>query len=196
MDWLPQLDRCDDLEQLKEMSLQCRRCGLRENARGVVFGEGDACATIMFVGEAPGADEDRLGRPFVGTAGQLLDKILAAAGFARESVYITNVAKCRPPDNRLPKKEEAEACFPYLIRQIELIQPRILVCLGTLATQYLVYREAKVALLRGQVFEKGGIKIIPTYHPAALLRDASKKKLVWQDFQHIKELYDQLGGKA
>ncbi len=193
MDWLPQLDRCDDLQQLKEVCLQCRRCGLRENARGVVFGEGDARAKIMFVGEAPGADEDRLGRPFVGAAGQLLDKILAAAGLDRKKVYITNVAKCRPPGNRLPKKEEAEACFPYLIRQIELIQPRLIVCLGTLATQYLVYREARVTVLRGQIFEKGGIKIIPTYHPAALLRDPAKKKLVWQDFQRIRELSEQFG---
>ncbi len=193
MDWLPQLDRCDDLKQLRDICLRCRRCGLRENVRGVVFGEGDPQAKIMFVGEAPGADEDRLGRPFIGAAGQLLDKILAAAGFEREKVYITNIAKCRPPGNRVPKKEEAEACFPYLIRQIELIQPRLLVCLGTLATQYLIYREAKVTVVRGQVFEKGGIKIIPTYHPAALLRDASKKKVVWQDFQQIKKLFDQIG---
>lgn len=192
MKWLPQLDRCDDVQQLKELCLQCRYCKLRGNCRGVVFGEGNQNADLMFVGEAPGADEDRLGRPFVGTAGQLLDKILATAGFTREEVYITNIAKCRPPGNRLPKREEADTCFPYLVRQIEIIQPRLIVCLGTLATQYLVHREAKVTLVRGQVFEKGGIKIIPTYHPAALLRDVSKKKPVWQDFKKIKELYDKL----
>ncbi len=188
MDWLPELDNCNNLQELKEFCLQCRSCGLRENVKGVVFGEGNENSNLMFVGEAPGADEDRLGRPFVGAAGKLLDKIFSAAGIVREDVYITNIAKCRPPGNRVPKKEEAESCFPYLVRQIELIQPRLIVCLGTLATQFLVHREARVTAVRGQVFEKGGIKIIPTYHPAALLRDPNKKKAVWQDFKKIKEL--------
>lgn len=154
MDWLPPLDNCNNIQQLKQLCLQCRRCELRENVRGVVFGEGDPDAKLMFVGEAPGADEDRLGRPFVGAAGKLLDKILEAAGFVRDKVYITNVAKCRPPGNRIPTKSEADSCFPYLIRQIELIQPKIIVCLGTLATQYLIHRDAKVTIVRGQVFEK------------------------------------------
>jgi DNA polymerase len=189
VNWLPELDLCDDLKQLKDFCLRCRRCSLRETCRGVVFGEGNPRALLMLVGEAPGADEDRLGRPFVGAAGQLLNKILDAAGFAREEVYITNVVKCRPPGNRLPKKEEAECCFPYLVRQIELIQPRLIVCLGSLATQYLVHQQAKITLVRGKVFRKGWTQIIPTFHPAALLRDASKKKLVWQDFKLIRELY-------
>lgn len=192
MEWLPQLDDCDNLQQLKQFCLECRHCGLREHVRGVVFGEGDEHAGLMFVGEAPGADEDRLGRPFVGAAGRLLDKILKAAGFIRDAVYITNIAKCRPPGNRVPKKDEAETCFTYLVRQIELIQPRIIVPLGTLATQFLVHRDARVTAVRGQIFEKGGIKILPTFHPAALLRDPQKKKTIWQDFKNIKEIYDNL----
>lgn len=195
MDWLPQLDRLNDLQELRRYCLQCRSCGLRANVRGVVFGEGKEDTDLMLVGEAPGADEDRLGRPFVGAAGKLLDKILEAAGFSREEVYITNVAKCRPPGNRLPNRVEAESCFPYLVRQIEMIQPRLIVCLGTLATQYLVHREARVTAVRGQVFEKGGIKIIPTFHPAALLRDAGKKKAVWEDFKLIKRLYEAYQGR-
>jgi uracil-DNA glycosylase family 4 len=190
MEWLPELDRCQQLEQLQSLCLQCRGCGLREHVHGVVFGEGNGAADLLCVGEAPGADEDRQGRPFVGAAGKLLDKILASVDLQREAVYITNIAKCRPPGNRLPKREEAECCFPYLVRQVELIRPRIIVCLGSLATQYLVHRDARVTTARGQVFEKGGIKIVPTYHPAALLRDANKKKAVWQDFKLIKELYD------
>lgn len=190
--WLPQLDRCDDLEKLQQYCSQCNRCGLRANARGVVFGDGNPKAKLMFVGEGPGADEDRLGKPFVGAAGQLLEKILGASELRRSDVFIGNIVKCRPPGNRLPKREEAEACFVYLLRQIELIQPRLIVCLGGLATQYLVHKDARVTLVRGSVFEKGGIKIIPTFHPAALLRDPSKKKPVWEDFKKIRELYDQV----
>lgn len=191
MDWLPQLDRCQNLTELQELCLECRRCALRENVNGVVFGEGNEQAKLLFVGEGPGADEDRLGRPFVGAAGKLLDRIMESVEFKRQEVYIANIAKCRPPGNRVPKKEEAEACLPYLVRQIELIRPQLIVCLGSLATQYLVHKSAKVTTVRGQVYEKGGIKIIPTYHPAALLRDVNKKRLVWQDFKLIRELYDQ-----
>lgn len=189
MEWLPQLDYCQSIQELRDLCLQCHRCGLRENVRGVVFGEGNEKARLMLVGEAPGGEEERLGRPFVGAAGKLLDKILVAAGFQREEVYITNIAKCRPPGNRNPKREEADQCFIYLIRQIELIKPQLIVCLGALATRYLVHQDARVTAVRGKVFEKGGIKIIPTYHPAALLRDEAKKKPVWRDFQMINSLY-------
>ena len=191
MKWLPLLDQYDDLANLQQYCIQCHRCGLRDNAHGVVFGDGDPNAGLMFVGEAPGADEDRLGKPFVGAAGQLLEKIMGSVGLQRSDVYITNIAKCRPPGNRLPKREEAEACFIYLVRQIELIQPCLIVCLGGLATQSLVHKDAKITLVRGNVFEKGSIKIIPTFHPAAILRDANKKMPVWEDFKKIKELYDQ-----
>lgn len=190
MEWLIQLDRLKNLEQLGDYCLQCQRCHLRSSDSHVVFGEGDPQATLMLVGEAPGAEEERLQRPFVGAAGKLLNKILAASGFRREEVYITNVVKCRPPQNRTPKREEADLCFVYLTRQIELMQPALIICLGALATRYLVHREAKVSVVRGDVFEKGGIQIVPTYHPAALLRDTSKKKPVWRDFQKIRELYD------
>ncbi len=191
MKWLPSLDQYDDLADLEQYCLQCRRCGLRDNARGVVFGDGLPDARLMFVGEAPGAEEDRLGKPFVGAAGQLLEKIMGSVGLQRSDVFITNIAKCRPPGNRLPKREEAETCFSYLVRQIELIQPRLIVCLGGLSTQYLVHKDARVTVVRGTVFEKGGIKIVPTFHPAALLRDPNKKKPVWEDFKKIKELFAQ-----
>ena len=191
MKWLPLLDQYDDLASLQQYCLQCQCCSLRSNARGVVFGDGSPDARLMFVGEAPGAEEDRLGKPFVGAAGQLLEKIMGSVGLQRGEVFIANIVKCRPPGNRIPKKDEVEACFVYLVRQIELIQPRLIVCLGALSTQYLVHNDAKITVVRGNVFEKGGIKIIPTFHPAAILRDANKKKPVWEDFKKIKELYDQ-----
>jgi DNA polymerase len=189
--WLPLLDQYDDLANLQQYCLQCHRCSLRDNAHGVVFGDGAPDARLMFVGEAPGADEDRLGKPFVGAAGQLLEKIMESVGLQRSDVFITNINKCRPPGNRTPKKDEAEACFVYLVRQIELIQPRLIVCLGALSTQCLIHNDARITQVRGMVYDKGGIKIIPTFHPAAILRDASKKKPVWEDFKKIKELYDQ-----
>lgn len=189
MDWLIQLDQLNKIQELMELCLQCRRCGLRDTCSNVVFGDGDPEAQLMLVGEAPGQEEEKQGRPFVGPAGKLLDNILNAAGFRREDVYITNVVKCRPPKNRIPKQEEADLCSAYLTRQIELIQPRLIVCLGALATKYLVHHDAKVTAVRGDVFVKGGIQIIPTYHPAALLRDNNKKKPVWRDFQKIRDLY-------
>jgi len=195
MEWFIELDQVKDLEQLKQYCLQCRDCDLGKNGSNVVFGEGNPAASLMLVGEAPGAEEDRLQRPFVGAAGQLLDKILKAVGIVREEIYITNIVKCRPPQNRFPKKEESDRCFVYLARQIELIQPKLIVCLGSLATRYLVHQEASVTAVRGEVFVKGGIRIIPTYHPAALLRDASKKKPVWKDFQLIYSFYQEVMAK-
>lgn len=189
MEWLLQLDYLNNLDELERYCLQCRRCKLRNTSSRVVFGEGDSAAKLMLVGEAPGAEEEQQGRPFVGNAGKLLNKILTASGFRREEVYITNVVKCRPPGNRNPTKEEADCCFVYLARQIEFIQPSLIVCLGLLATRYLVHREASVSAVRGSLFTKGGIKIVPTYHPAALLHDASRKKPVWRDFKKIRKLY-------
>lgn len=189
MEWQLQLDRIDNLDELAGYCIQCRRCKLRSTTERIVFAEGDQAAGLMLVGEAPGAEEERQGRPFVGSAGNLLNKILSASGFQRKEVYITNVVKCRPPGNRTPTKGEADCCFVYLVRQIELIQPRLIVCLGLLATRYLVQSEATVSAVRGNVYKKGGIQIVPTYHPAALLRDASRKKPVWRDFQKIRDLY-------
>lgn len=190
MDWYAELDRCNNLEELENITKGCKKCHLCEKAKQVVFGKGSYNAPVMLVGEAPGADEDDQGIPFVGKAGQLLDKILAAAGIS--DVYIANVVKCRPPENRLPKKEEVEACWPYLVRQIELIKPRIIVCLGALATQQLVHPQAKITMVHGKIYTKGGIKIVPTYHPAALLRDPNKKKPCWNDFKVIRTIYDSL----
>lgn len=174
---------------LKNEVLRCNSCRLRAGATQVVFGEGNNQARLMFVGEAPGADEDRQGRPFVGAAGKLLDKILAAAKISREEVFITNIIKCRPPRNRMPAKEEVAACLPHLQRQIRLIAPKIIVCLGALATQTLIDDKARVSVVRGQWFERYNARIMATFHPAALLRDASKKRPVWEDIQKIRDEY-------
>lgn len=157
----------DLLTELRTRCLGCRACGLRNGCRQVVFGEGHPTAAAMFVGEAPGAEEDRLGRPFVGPAGKLLDRLLAYAEFSRAEVYITNVVKCRPPGNRLPTPQEAAVCRAYLLDQIRLIGPRIIVCLGALATQALVDPQARITRVRGQWFQRNGMRILPTFHPAA-----------------------------
>jgi DNA polymerase len=142
------------------------------------------------VGEGPGADEDRIGIPFVGKAGQLLDKILQAANILRDDIFITNVVKCRPPGNRLPLQPEVEACIPYLRQQIDLIDPEIIVCLGSLATKNLIDRKAAITRMRGKWHTIGGRKVIATFHPAALLRDPSRKKDVWEDFKQIMKIYN------
>lgn len=178
-----------ELEALLEEAKACRKCDLRMQAKQVVFGEGDYRSGLMFVGEGPGAHEDELGRPFVGAAGQLLDRILEAAGFKREGVYITNVVKCRPPGNRFPTAEEVETCKPFLEAQINIIKPKVVVCLGALATRTLIAPEARITRLRGQWIEKNGIHFLPTYHPAALLRDPAKKRPVWEDFKSLRDYY-------
>ncbi|MEW5762346.1 MAG: uracil-DNA glycosylase [Bacillota bacterium] len=177
------------LEELRRELEGCTRCPLAAGRTHIVFGEGNPHARLMLVGEGPGADEDRLGRPFVGAAGQLLDKILAAAGITREEVYIANIVKCRPPGNRVPLRAEAEACLPWLKQQIRLINPRIIVVLGSTALQYLVDPQARITAWRGRWLEKGGVRIMPTYHPAALLRDPAKKYEVWEDFKKIRDAY-------
>jgi uracil-DNA glycosylase family 4 len=177
------------LEELKDLTLQCARCALRDGCTRVVFGEGNPQARLMLIGEGPGADEDRLGRPFVGRAGQLLDKILAAIGLERFThTYIANVVKCRPPGNRAPRPEEAQACLPWLYRQIELVSPGIIILLGNSALQNLVDPNARITPMRGQwLVSKSGIKIMPTFHPSALLRDPAKKRPVWEDFQKVRD---------
>lgn len=177
------------LEELAEKCTRCQQCGLRAGCKQVVFGEGNPGAALMLVGEGPGVQEDEQGRPFVGAAGQLLDKILAAVGITRQEVYITNVVKCRPPGNRLPATAEVNICRLYLEQQIELIRPRIIVCLGALAAQTLIKPGLKITRERGQWVYKDSLQLMPTYHPAALLRDASKKRPVWEDFKQIKDAY-------
>ena len=186
----------ESLEALQERVTGCARCNLRAGCTRVVFGEGNPSARLMLIGEGPGADEDRLGRPFVGKAGQLLYKILAAVGLERFThTYIANVVKCRPPGNRAPRAEEAEQCLPWLYRQIELISPGIIVLMGSSALQFLVDSRAKITGMRGRwLVSRSGIKIMPTYHPAALLRDASKKRPVWEDFKQVKEAFSNLTG--
>jgi DNA polymerase len=165
----------------------CVSCKLSETRTKPVPGEGSLDATIMFVGEGPGRDEDLSGRPFVGAAGQLLDKILAAVDIPRESVYIANIVKCRPPNNRNPKDEEAETCLPYLRRQVTLIHPRMIVCLGSIAARYIINKNIKISNVRGQFINRMGYDIIPTYHPAALLHNPTLKRAAWEDFKKIKK---------
>lgn len=179
----------DTLSRWYDECLKCQRCGLHRNANRVVFGEGNSNAKIMLVGEAPGAEEDRLGRPFVGKAGQLLNKILAAYDLTRKDVYITNVVKCRPPKNRIPTKQEIKACLPFLEKQIEIINPFIIVCLGSTAARTLIRSDFSITRERGKWHKDNGRLIMPTFHPAALLRDVKKKRPVWQDFQQIMAVY-------
>lgn len=182
-------DRGASLDKLEKEVRECRKCQLREGCRQVVFGEGDPGARLMLVGEGPGSDEDRLGRPFVGNAGKLLDKILEAVNIRRPEVYITNVVKCRPPGNRTPLPVEVETCFPHLQAQLEIIRPEILVSLGNPASKALIDPGIQITKIRGRWIDKGGMKIMPTFHPAALLRDPKKKKLVWVDIQEIEKMY-------
>lgn len=184
-----------DLNGLDELAghiVNCNRCRLRSGCRQVVFGEGDPKADLMLVGEGPGQVEDEQGRPFVGPAGQLLDRILEAASISRSEVYITNIVKCRPPNNRLPNPDEVAACRGWLEAQIRLIKPRIIVCLGLLATRTIVDAKATMAAVHGKWFTRDGVWIMAVYHPAALLRDPRLKRPAWEDFKQIRDKYQQL----
>ena len=163
--------------------LACHKCPLGKTRTNLVFGVGDPMAKLMFVGEAPGRDEDLQGEPFVGRAGQLLTKIIEAIGWKRSDVYIANVLKCRPPENRNPLPEEIVLCMPYLIKQIETIQPKVLCALGTFAAQTLLNTKAPVGTLRGKFHEYKGIPMMVTYHPAYLLRNPNDKAKVWDDIK-------------
>src|SRR5690606_11584193 len=189
------LPEFNDLESLARVALDCRRCSLREGCRGVVFGEGNPRARLMLVGEGPGAQEDEQGRPFAGRAGRLLDRILAAIGLAREDVYITNVVKCRPPGNRTPTEAEMRTCLPYLLAQIRLIRPGIIVCLGSTAVRALISPEARITQVRGTWRQRWGIDLMPTFHPAAVLRDPTKRRPVWEDFKAIRRRYEELSAR-
>ena len=174
-----------DLTGLRELATACEKCELSKTRTHVVFGTGNEQADLMFVGEAPGADEDQQGQPFVGRAGQLLTKIIEASGLTRDQVYIANVLKCRPPGNRNPKSSEIESCEPYLIRQVMLIQPKVICALGTFAAQMILRTDAKISNLRGNFHSYHGIKVMPTYHPAYLLRNPGGKRQVWEDIQKV-----------
>ena len=174
------------LEEIKLDMEECHRCPLEKTRKNLVFGEGNPHAELVFVGEAPGAEEDLQGRPFVGRAGQLLTKIIGAMGLKREDVYICNILKCRPPGNRNPLPEEIEVCEPYLVQQLEAIRPRVICALGTFAAQTLLKKKGiPITVLRGRFHDYHGIKLMPTYHPAYLLRNPGAKKQVWEDVQQI-----------
>ena len=169
----------------------CELCGLCSTRTQVVFGRGRARNRVMFIGEAPGAEEDRQGSPFVGRAGKLLDQIIDAVGFDREEIYVANIVKCRPPQNRDPKPEEIETCTPYLRQQIELINPKIICALGRFAAQFLTGKpKATMGQLRGKIhYYQDRIMVLPTYHPAALLRNPHWKRVVWEDVQILRQEY-------
>lgn len=177
-----------DWAQLRETVLACRACPLCETRTQAVFGVGQRDADLLVLGEAPGQEEDRRGEPFVGRAGQLLDRMLAAIGLDRDAVYITNVLKCRPPRNRDPQAAEAEACAPYLARQIELMQPRVILAVGRIAAQQLLGSDEPLGRLRGRwhCFEPGGIPVRVSYHPAFLLRQPAAKAKAWADLKQVR----------
>jgi uracil-DNA glycosylase family 4 len=184
----------ETLESLRTQVLTCKKCGLYASRKHVVFGEGPPDADVMLIGEAPGYEEDIQGKPFVGAAGQLLDKILAAIKFNRQDVFIANILKCHPPRNRDPLPEEVVQCNPYLWKQIEFIQPRIILALGRFAGQVLLGGTASLTQMRGKVHQKGHLKIIVTYHPAALLRHAEWKRPTWEDVKLLRRTFDELVG--
>ena len=171
------------LQLIREDIGDCTRCALHKGRHKIVFADGDPNAHLMFVGEGPGADEDAQGLPFVGRAGQLLNNMIAAMGLQREQVYIANVVKCRPPNNRTPEPDEANTCLPFLWRQIDVVRPQVLVALGATAATYLLGQRQPLAGLRGRVHSVRGSSLIVTYHPAYLLRDPRQKKEAWADLQ-------------
>ncbi|MEN6330618.1 MAG: uracil-DNA glycosylase [Smithella sp.] len=178
-----------DLSTIRADMADCQLCSLGKTRKNLVFGDGNPQAKIVFVGEAPGADEDEQGKPFVGRAGQLLTKIIEAMGLSREEVYICNILKCRPPQNRNPLPEEIAACEPFLKQQLKIISPQIICALGTFAAKTLLKTDVPISVLRGRFHYYEGIKLMPTYHPAYLLRNPAAKKTVWEDVQLImKEL--------
>lgn len=183
-----------ELKNLEQKLKSCTGCALGHTRTNLVFGKGSLTATVMFIGEGPGQQEDLQGKPFVGKAGQLLDRIIAATELPPEHVYICNVVKCRPPGNRLPNPEEVAACIPFLREQVRWIRPKIIVCLGSLATKIIVSPNARITRDRGQWVQKGAFKIMPTFHPAALLRDPNKKRLVWEDMKKVREEFMQIVG--
>lgn len=184
-----------DLAALNGMICTCLKCPLGATRTKFVFGVGNPKATLMLVGEAPGADEDLQGEPFVGRAGQLLNKILDAIRFRREDVYICNILKCRPPNNRTPAADEVEKCLPYLRKQIQLVRPRVILCLGLTAAQNLLGTTESLTRLRGRELSFEGIPLMVTYHPAALLRNPNWKRPAWEDVQAVRALHDRLAGQ-
>ena len=174
-------------EELRETCLNCQACGLRRTCTQVVFGVGDPNAEVLFIGEAPGANEDQQGEPFVGRAGKLLDDMLAMIGLSRKNIYITNSVKYRPPENRDPLGEEKDACRGYLRQQVRLMKPKIIVCLGRISAMELIKPDFKISREHGQFFDRSGTLMMALYHPAALLRDPRKKPETFEDLKRLQE---------
>ena len=179
----------DNWEQLEETAKECKKCKLCQNRNNVVFGTGNRQASLMFIGEGPGADEDLQGTPFVGKAGKLMNMAFEAIGLKREEVYIANIVKCRPPGNRNPQDDEANACLDYLRNQVILVKPKIIVLLGSVALKNILGKEYGITASRGKWIERKGILYMPTWHPAALLRDESKKIDFIRDLQEVMQRY-------
>lgn len=175
----------DNWEQLEQSIINCKKCKLCQNRTNIVFGTGNKNAKVMFIGEGPGADEDREGEPFVGKAGKLMNEAFKGLGINRQEVYIANIVKCRPPSNRVPEEDEAEACLNYLRNQVILVKPKIIVLLGSTALKNILGKEYGITNARGKWIEKKGIMYMPTWHPAALLRDENKKIEFWNDLKEV-----------
>ena len=173
------------LQEIRDRIGDCQRCKLHKNRTHLVFGIGNPMADLVFIGEAPGEDEDLQGEPFVGKAGQLLNKMIQAMGFKREQVYIANIVKCRPPNNRNPEPDEIASCEPFLMDQLGAIRPSVVCTLGNFASQTLLRTRVKISQLRGQFHDYQGVKVMPTFHPAYLLRNPQDKRLVWEDLQKV-----------
>ncbi|WP_324824619.1 uracil-DNA glycosylase [Sinanaerobacter sp. ZZT-01] len=184
-----------ELNELETIVKKCHGCPLFKTRTNVVFGEGKEENQIMFIGEGPGYHEDQTGRPFVGRAGELFDRMLDAVDLTREEVYIANIVKCRPPNNRNPFEEECRSCIEFLRWQVKIINPDILVCLGSVSARNILQSDFKITKNRGVWYKKGKFNIIATYHPAAILRDEKKKKAAWEDFKSIRNLYDSMKNK-
>lgn len=188
---VPEAPPSGDYEAVRDEALGCRRCSLAGTRRNVVFSDGNPRARVMVVGEAPGAQEDKTGRAFVGPAGKLLDLILASVDLSREiSVYICNVLKCRPPGNRNPLPAEIQECTPFLRRQVELVSPQAILALGTFAAQFLTGKSSPLGQLRGEVYSYQGVPVVATYHPAALLRNPGWTRATWDDLQLLRQIID------
>ncbi len=187
-------NKADKLKFMKDSVVnECARCKLSETRKNVVFGEGNPSSILMFIGEAPGADEDSTGRPFVGRAGKLLTKIIESINLKRDDVYIANIIKCRPPENRNPIEEEIKQCAPFLKEQIQIISPKIICTLGKFSTEFIIGTDkGTISAVRGKEFDYNGILVIPTYHPSYLMRNTNAKRETWEDMKKIRDLYSKI----
>lgn len=185
-------EKVTSLDKLEQLICDCTKCRLHKGRNKFVFGTGNPNADVLVIGEGPGAEEDKQGLPFVGRAGKLLTDMLKAIKFEREEVYIGNIVKCRPPENRTPMQDEMDTCLPYLKKQVELIKPKLILCLGLTAAKGLLKKRESLGQLRKDIYEYEGAKVLVTYHPAALLRNPHWKKDCWEDLQKFRKMYDEI----